>query len=414
MKVLHVNKFHYRKGGSEAVYFDTAHMLEKRGHQSLFFSMEHAENVPCEQSRYFMPFVDLNATRGVGKQLKTAVRILYSFDAKKRLAALLDEHKVDVAHLHNIHHQISPSILHELKRRNIPVVMTLHDYKMVCPSYSLLAHGLLCAACTGGTFYHAIQKRCVKGSLAKSALAAAEMYLHHSMLDIYGLVNVFIAPSLFLKQTLANMGFKKQIVHLPNFIDLAQFAHYSEERSISRRFVYFGRLSAEKGLATLLKAVAGLPQAKLDVIGDGPLRAELEQWTKKHCAERVCFYGHLRGDELWSRIRKAIAVIVPSEWYENNPLTVIEAFALCVPVIGARIGGIPELVRNGETGLTFEAGNVEALTAKLRYAADNTIGMRQMGVQAQTFVQNDLSAEQHYEKLMRIYKTDLDEVIKKQ
>ena len=112
------------------------------------------------------------------------MRILYSFDAKKRLAALLDEHKVDVAHLHNIHHQISPSILHELKRRNIPVVMTLHDYKMVCPSYSLLAHGLLCAACTGGTFYHAIQKRCVKGSLAKSALAAAEMYLHHSMLDI--------------------------------------------------------------------------------------------------------------------------------------------------------------------------------------------------------------------------------------
>src|SRR4030066_2311129 len=256
INILHINKFHYLRGGSEAVYFGTANLLESHGHRSLFFSMHHPENLPCETGQYFMPYVDLNTNgNGLMGQLKAAGRILYSFDAKRRLSTLLEKHPVDIAHLHNIHHQISPSILHELKNRKIPVVMTLHDYKMVCTSYSMLVNGRVCEACYGGKYYEAIKKGGLKGSLVKSGLAALEMYLHHTILDIYNNVNVFISPSLFLKDKLAEMGFKKEVVHLPNFIDAGRFEKFiSREDKRENSVVYFGRLSQEKGLWTLIDA----------------------------------------------------------------------------------------------------------------------------------------------------------------
>src|SRR3990172_12873930 len=185
MNILHINKFHYLKGGAERVYFETTHLLESYGHRSIFFSMYNPENFPCETSNYFMPYVDLVTTNGMKSQIKTAGRILYSFDARKRLSKLLNKYQVDVAHLHNIYHQISPSILYELKKRKIPVVMTLHDYKMVCASYSMIVNGKPCEACIGGKYFNALINRCVKNSRSKSALATLEMYLHHKVLDIY-------------------------------------------------------------------------------------------------------------------------------------------------------------------------------------------------------------------------------------
>ena len=336
MNILHINKFHYLRGGSEMVYFGTANLLEQHGHKSLFFSMQHPENLPCETSNYFMPYVDLVHSNGMISQLKTAGRILYSLEARKRLSKLLNKYHVDVAHLHIIYHQISPSILHELKKKKIPVVMTLHDYKMVCASYFMLANGRPCEACSGGKYFNAFKNKCIKSSKSKSVLATLEMYLHHKILDIYSNVDAFISPSLFLKNKLKEMGFKKEIIHLPNFIDVKKFEAIKNEndKAEENSIVYFGRLSPEKGLWTLLEAVKKIHgEIKLKMIGDGPIRKELAECVKRESIDNVSFLGYMKGEQLYKEIIKSKAVVLPSEWYENNPMSVLEAFALGKPVI---------------------------------------------------------------------------------
>ncbi|MBI2471496.1 MAG: glycosyltransferase family 4 protein [Planctomycetes bacterium] len=407
MNVLHINKFHYLRGGSEAVYFGTARILESHGHSSSFFSMHHPDNVPCETNSYFMPYVDLTNGNGLIKQMKDAGRILYSLEARKQLSLLLDKYPADIAHLHNIHHQISPSILHELKKGNIPVIMTLHDYKMVCASYSMLAHERPCEACNNGEYFLAIKNRCVKGSFTKSVLAVLEMFLHHKILAIYNNVDVFVSPSLFLKEKLHEMGFAKEIVHLPNFIDTDKFKRINtQENGWENSIAYFGRLTIEKGLWTLLKAAKKIGQdIEVKIIGDGPLRKNLEEWAKKEGVKNVRFLGYRKGDELYREIKRSKTVVLPSEWYENNPMSVIEAFALGKPVIGAKIGGIPELVRNGETGLTFESGNASDLAEKIRHAFENPVKVAEMGKNARLFAEQNFNAEKYYQGLMNIYQS---------
>ncbi len=410
MNILHINKFHYLRGGSEAVYFRTAKILESHGHKSLFFSMQHPENLSCETMDYFMPYVDLNTnSNGIIDQLKSTGRILYSLKAKKLLSKLLNEYQVDIAHLHNIYHQISPSILHTLKKRKIPVVMTLHDYKMVCASYLMMANGKNCEACSGGGYFSVIKNKCVKGSLVKSCLSAFEMYVHHSFIGIYDNVDAFISPSLFLKQKLAEMGFRKKIIHLPNFIDTEKFRKVKGgENGRENSIVYFGRLVPEKGLYTLIKATKLLNtnrKAEVKIIGDGPIRGDLEEKAKLDGSNNIRFLGYMKGDSLYKEIKKCLAVVLPSEWYENNPMSVLEAFALSVPVIGAKIGGIPELVKDGITGLTFESGNAHGLAEKIRYVLDNPGKVVKMGENARVFVEQNLNAEKYYQGLINIYQS---------
>lgn len=413
LSVLHINKFHYLRGGSELVYFQTAELLKSHGHRSFFFSMHHPENIECETANYFLPNIDLNRQNGAINQIKTAGRILYSLKAKKLLAKLLDNYHTDIAHLHNIHHQISPSILHILKKRKIPVVMTLHDYKMVCASYNMIANGKLCEACSSGRYYNAALKHCVKNSLVKSALSAFEMYLHHNIMDIYNNVDIFIAPSMFLKNKLAEMGFKKKIVYISNVIDAADIRNKITETKqdlSGDSIVYFGRLSEEKGLWTLIEAAKLFSnrsrgsKLKFKIIGDGALRKQLEDKVKAESIDNVRFYGYLSGEALYSEIRNSLAVVLPSEWYENNPISVLEAFALEKPVIGARIGGIPELVKGNKTGLIFEAGNAEDLSLKIAYLVNNSDEARNMGENARIFVEQELTAKKYYERLIYIYK----------
>ena len=407
LNILHINKFHYLRGGSEMVYFGIANLMESHGHKSNFFSMHHPENLPCETSDYFMPYVDFAAnSNGIMGQVKTAGRILYSLDAKKRISKLLDKHIIDIAHLHNIHHQISPSILHELKKRNIPVVMTLHDYKMSCASYSMLSKGRPCEACEGRRYLQIVKNKCVKDSFTKSFLGFFEMYFHHKFIDIYNNVDLFISPSKFLKDKLGEMGFDKKIVHIPNFIDMKKFGVNGNYDIDGNSIAYLGRLSSEKGLLTLLKA-AKILNAKsriyLNIIGDGPVRGELEKKVTSEGIDNVRFHGYVKGEKLYNELRKNMVVIIPSEWYENNPISVLEAFALEKPVVGARIGGIPELVMDGETGYTFEPGNAEDLSDKIMRTLSDDATRIKMGQNSRRFVESELNPEKHYQKLMGIY-----------
>jgi len=324
MKILLANKFFYLKGGSEYVFFEQAELLKRKGHKIIFFSMKHPKNFSSKYGEYFINQVDYEKG-GMKNKISASFKLLYSFEAKRKIDELIRNEKPDIAHLHNIHHQISPSILHTLKKYNIPTVLTLHDYKMVCASYLMLANGEVCEACKNGRYYNCFLKKCVKNSRVKSLLNTIEMYLHHKILHIYDLVDVFISPSRFLKDKLREMGFKREIVYLPNFVNVDEFKpqYEAKEKSI----VYFGRLSKEKGLFTLISAVKDL-DVKLKIIGEGPVRESLELGVRSEGVGSVEFLGYKAGKDLKDEIRKSMFVVVPSECYENNPRSVIEAFAL--------------------------------------------------------------------------------------
>lgn len=405
MKILLVNKFFYLKGGAEASFFETAKLLKSKGHEVIFFAMEHPDNFSSCYAKYFVSKVDFNEAGSMLTKLKAAGRVLYSFEAKRKVRNLIEDERPDIVYLNNIHHQVSPSILHTFKKWNLPVVMSLRDYKMVCPTYSMLARGRICEKCKGEKYYWCLINRCTKNSYLKSASNVLEMYLHHRVLHIYNLVDLFIAPSLFLKEKTREMGFKGEVIHLPNFVKLDGFeASYDyNERSI----VYFGRLSQEKGLFTLFKAIKGR-NIELKIVGDGPLRQKLEYRIKEDRLDNVFFTGYKQDKELKEEITKSMLVVLPSEWYENNPRTVIEAFALGKPVIGAKIGGIPELVQDGKTGLTFEPGNAADLRDKIKYLINSPEKISEMGRNARKFVEKEMNPEKHYQQLMKIYQLAME------
>lgn len=414
MNILLINHTHFYRGGAHTVYFKTAELLGKHGHKVIFFSMHHPDNLPSEFSEYFMPHIDWNVHHSHISKVKTAGTLLYSFEARKRLSMLLDKYPVDLVHMHNIYHTLSPSILHTLKKRGIPTVMTLHNYKLVCGSYLLYLRdpvkGRTCEDCGGGRFYMSVRNKCVKDSYFKSMLTAAEMYLHHKILHIYENIDMFIATSMFIKNKLNEMGFKRDTVFLPNFFDISEYMEIESSLESSRKsgqkyVIYVGRLAPEKGLWTLLDAAKRFSDSGivLKLSGSGPMKEPLMDKVRREGITNVEFLGYIKYRDLCREIMNSIAMVLPTECYENNPLSVIEAFAFGKPVIGARIGGIPELVRNEETGLTFEPGDPDGLSERIMYLTGHPEKAEKWGRNAKAFVENELDSEKHYRKLMEIY-----------
>jgi len=417
LTVLHINKFHFIVGGAEAIYFRTAEILQEHGHNSVFFAMQHPDNLPCNTSEYFMPLIDVYG-RNIVNHVRASFRNLYSNKAGKYIARLLDKYPVDIVHMHDIHRQMSPSILYEIKKRRIPAVMTLHNYKMICPSFLMMARGRPCEACDHGRYFNAVKLRCVKGSTLRSTLVAVELYFHHKILDAYKYVDVFVAPSMFLMKKHEQMGFRKKMVHLPYPLDVKEFDEIKTELNARNddkiiTFVYFGRLEPEKGLYTLFEAIKNLHKSGdstiYKIIGEGPIKDELHEFAGKNKMDNVKFRGFLKGKELFTEIKMADVVIIPSEWYENYPVSVMEAFALGKPVIGARIGGIPEMVKDNETGLTFESGNPDSLRKKIQHVLDNPEVIPQWGKNARQFIEREVNPERHYQQLMEIYEVAMSE-----
>ncbi len=398
MKILLVNKFLFLHGGSEACLFDGARLLKERGHRVVFFSMHHPRNIATGDPTYLLSSVDFEST-GTGARARAAARVLYSLEARALMERVVREERPDVALLHNVYHQLSPSILAPLRRHGVPVFMTLHDYKLVCPVYTLFRGGGPCERCRKRAFYWCALKRCNKGSLAKSVLSTAEMYLHHSLLHLYRGVTAFISPSRFLAAKLTNMGFTGTLHHVPHFLDVRGLDPQPDARE--DEFVYFGRLTPEKGLATLVAAMEGVP-ATCHVIGDGPSQGSLEALVRKRGLANVRFTPHLPFPDLMERVRRAAAVVLPSGWYENSPRSVLEAFALGKPVVGANIGGIPELVRDGTTGLTFPPGDALALRAALLSLRSDRARVAEMGRNARRLVEEEHSPEAYYHRLMSL------------
>jgi len=405
MKILLINKFLYPKGGDAMSTLETGRLLSKKGHKVTFWGMEHPENLDFPYKEYFVSHIDYNKPLGVFQQLKNSLKILYSLEAKNKINSLLKRWKPDIVHLNNFAHQISPSILSVFRKYKIPAVMTLHDYKLVCPTYSMLMNGRPCEKCKDGKFYNCLLNKCAKNSSLKSLVNTMEMYLHHKILNIYDIIHIFISPSIFLMEKVKEMGFNGNIVYLPNFVDLEKYKPSYDYKD--KAIVYFGRLSKEKGMETLIDAVKNL-NVELKIIGSGPYEDKLKNRVKVENISNVYFLGYKEEGELIDIVRESLFVVVSSECYENNPISVLESFALGKPVIGARIGGIPELVINGKTGFTFKDGDSADLREKINYLLANPKMVVEMGRNAREFVEKNFSSEEHYKKLMRIYRTAIE------
>jgi glycosyltransferase involved in cell wall biosynthesis len=400
MKILLINKFLYPKGGDAICTLTTGDILKQNDHSVCFWGMAHPDNPDYPFKKHFVPQIDYENSRGLLTKMKTAANILYSLQSKKNLCAMLKNFHPDLIHLNNFAHQISPSILDVIKAHRIPTVMTMHDYKMVCPAYKLLCKNEICEKCREGRYYHCFLNRCTKDSAFKSMVNVAEMYLHHNLLRIYDKIDIYISPSRFLKKKVVEMGLSGEIAYLPNCVDLSKFEHrpHCQENSI----VYVGRLSHEKGVETLMDAVKGI-DVKLKIIGDGPLSGYLREKRVREGIQNVIFLGYRDSQRLHDEIRSSMFLVIPSEWYENNPMSVIEAFALGKPVAGSRIGGIPELVQDGKTGITFSPGNVTDLHNKILFMLKNEQKLEEMGQAARKLVEQKFNTTVYYDCLMKIY-----------
>lgn len=405
--VLMANKFYYRRGGAETYLLYLARLLGLAGYEVVPFAMAHPENLSTPYASHFVPHVDpMAALRGGSavERVRMAAHIIYSGEAARRLDGLCRQVSIDVAHLHNIYHQLSPSILRVLKERGIPTVMTLHDYKLICPTYQLLAPDGLCERCRGGRFYQAAVQGCAKGSFLAGAVVAAEAYVHR-FLRTYDSVDLFVCPSRFLLEKMVAHGWpRERFVHIPNFAPVDEVTPAAGGRG-EDYIVYFGRLSPEKGLATLLRAMAPLPHVRLVVVGDGPMAVTLEGQARALGLANVSFRPRMEKDALLRTVADARFVVLPSEWYENCPLSVLEAFALGKAVVAARIGGVPELVEDGVTGLLFSPGDVRQLSDRIHYLFAQPGVAEEMGLRARRRAEQDFHPQTHVRKIIHIYET---------
>ncbi|MEW6068094.1 MAG: glycosyltransferase family 4 protein [Nitrospirota bacterium] len=402
MKILMAHNWYFVGGGADRVFFETMKLFEKHGHEVIPFSMKDKRNYDSIYNEYFVDEIDYSNIKFSFKNLKTAFKMIYSFEAKRKLDALIKKTKPDIAHLHNIYGRLTPSILYALKKNNVLTVMTLHDYKLICPAYDMTSNGKPCERCKGSRFYNAFMRKCVKDSYLASLVYAAESSVHSFLRTYVKNISYFIAPSLFLRNKMIEFGvLEKKIEYIPNFINVN--VDYSSNTK-DDYFLYIGKLLHVKGVFTLLRAVKNIKKSHLYVAGYGELRSKLEDYAKKNNMNNVRFLGHLSSEEMFKVLNMAKFVVLPTECYENAPLAVLEAFAYSKPVIGSNIGGIPEMVVNGETGLLFESGNVQGLREKIDYLLSHPERISEMGKKARENIQKEYNPELHYQRLMDLYK----------
>jgi glycosyltransferase involved in cell wall biosynthesis len=398
--LLSINSYFYRRDGCDHVFIEHNRLLAERGWRVVPFAMQHAENPPSEWSDYFVTEVEFGKRYSLPQKLARVPNVVYSLEARRKIARLIDAVRPKVAHCHSVYHHISPSVLSVLRGRGVPTVMTLHDLKLACPAYHMFNRGAVCEQCKAGGTFSVVRNRCIKGSTALSGVVWLESVVHR-LLDSYAKnVDIFISPCRFYIDKLVEWGWPRdKFVHIPNFVDVKAG---QPEASAGRDFLYFGRLSAEKGLLTLIESAARAG-VRLRLAGDGPQRAELARCAAEHGAD-VEFMEHPRGAQLVEAIRASRATVLAAEWYENVPMSILESFALGKPVIGARIGGIPELVEHGVNGWLFASRSVDELAATLRGVEDLPDGaVAEMGRAARRSAEQQFSEQAYLRRLEETY-----------
>ncbi|MDD4994914.1 MAG: glycosyltransferase [Patescibacteria group bacterium] len=405
MKILLINKFFYRRGGAETYFFDLAELLKRQGHEVAFFSMKGRENDKSVWSKYFVSEVDYTRREGILREAGKAAGYLYNFEARSNLKKLLADFKPDIVHLHNIYHQLSTSVLDALRDSPAPKILTLHDYKLICPNYKLFTRGRICERCFKHKYYNAIIYRCAQNSLASSALAAAEMAIAKTRQIYENVVDCYVSPSRFFTKKIKDWGVRvKRIEVVPNFVFLDE---YEPHEAVGDYYLYAGRLAHEKGVSDLVSVFCKHKNIKLKIAGSGPLENGLKDFVKTSGAKNIEFFGHLAPDALKAEIGGCRAVIVPTLMHDNYPYGVLEAQALGKAIIASRLGGIPEMVEHGMSGYLYEPRNPDDLAARILDAEKNPKKLIEFGKQGRARVEKENGAADHYKKIFEIYESSL-------
>lgn len=406
MKIILINKFYYLKGGAERYYFDLKKLLEDHGHTVIPFAMASPRNFDSPYAKYFVSEVDFGQPVYSLDGLKTAGRMFYSFEARDKLEALIKNTRPDLVHFHNIYHQISPSILPLVKKKyRLPLVESVHDYKLICPNYLLYTEDNVCERCNPRRYYQAVLHRCLKNSLPASILASKEMYFHHCLWRVYEkYVDRFIVPSRFVAKEFVKFKFRavNKIVRLAHFGDFQNFRPGPNDRP-GGYYLFFGRLNQEKGIKILLEAAARLPRFRLHLAGSGPMEEWVKSFIAKNNLSHVKFLGRLETPELITAIRGAAFVVIPSRVFEAFGLVALEAMACGKAVLGSDRGAIPELIQPQKTGLLFDPDHPNDLTNKISQMFQDPARLQDWGRAARQFVTGEFDRQKHYQDLMKIY-----------
>lgn len=400
MRILQINNYHFIKGGADRVYINTCKLLDDNGHLVANFSSINPDNFDSVFTKYFIPLND-NRQSNISGKFKSVKSYLYNKTAYKNLELLIKEFKPDIAHLHLYYGGLSSSILKVLKNNNVPIVQTIHDYRLLCPANAFLdKRNQICEKCKNRFFLQCSIYRCLENNIFYSSILTAEAYTRKYLIDPLDYVDHFIFVSKFSQRKHIDYDkrFSDKSSLLYNFTFIPERSSLNQNRSF---LFFFGRLSKEKGLLTLLDAIKNT-NLNLKIAGNGPLQKDVENYASDF--SHIDYLGYKSGKELEKLINNASYIIVPSEWYENNPMTVLEAFANGRPVIGADIGGIPEIVIDGKTGFLFKSRSTEGLRSKLEEAESlGSAGYSNLIEASRTFAELNFSPESHYNKLMQIY-----------
>ena len=403
MRILYCNKYNFVFSGTEAYLFATMEMMRSRGHETALFSMADPRGEVTPYDQHFVSHKDFKASYSVIGRARLAMHAIYSVEARQKLQRMIQEFRPDVAHVRNIYHHLSPSILWELKAQRVPVIYHINDFKLLCPSYNMVGRsGGPCERCKGGKFANVVREKCYAGGAAASAVLAMEAYVHRWLGTYDRCIDLILAPGQFVKQKLVENGWSgSKIKVLPHFQTVP--ATVEPHRGNSSTVLYFGRLSREKGVTDLLAAAQRLAHLQFVIAGEGPLRHELESFAAKFGMYNVAFAGQISGSALNQLIAQSQFTVFPSHAYETFGKSILESYAHGRAVIASDLGSRRELVHAGKTGLLYRAGDVDQLTAVIAFLSSRPEVSKEMGEAGRRLAIASFSPDEHLEALTAIY-----------
>ncbi|EKD33426.1 MAG: hypothetical protein ACD_76C00032G0002 [uncultured bacterium] len=398
MIILEIDKYYYQKSGATRHQFEVSKLLENHGHAIVPFSVRDQQNVKSQYARYFVSPVSTGKVSFGFGAIKTAGRMLYSFEARSQMSRLVREACPDIAHVHTIYTQISPSIFAPLRDAGIPIVITVHDYHLVAPNYMLFSHGKIEDWSRAGIFRATISKF-HKDSYVASFMQSLAFNIHKKFGLYSDAIDAYICPSEFIKNKMVYAGYDPEKMRvIPHFIDAESIRPMYAAGNYA---LYFGRLSEEKGIDVLIEAGKRNKNIKIIIAGTGAYESRLRKLAKN--AANIEFVGFKDSDELWNLVRGARFVVVPSVWYEVFGLSALEAMAHGKPVIASKIGGLPEVVKNNKNGLLFEAGSVKDLESRMKLLWNDPALCEKLGREGRRDAMENYNPEDYYKKLIQVF-----------
>lgn len=403
MNILLANWTWYPSGGDWTYIESICKLYESHGHKIIPFSVQNEKNLQTSYDKYFLKNIDYKKFYKkitIKSGIEIFAKSIYSVEAKKKLRLLLNDNHIDIAQLNNITNYHTPSIIPVLKQAKIPIVWRILDYRLICPNTTFLSNGKLCEACYKHKYYNCILKKCKKNSLLASTLLAIENYVYY-LIPFYKQVDMFLFQSEFTRDMFIKFGYDIRRTHI---IENPYNCWEVEPKYEGKKYIlYFGRISKEKGIFTLMKAMKVLPEIELKIVGDGPEYDDYLNYITQNSISNISFIGAKWNKELEPIIENCEFVIVPSEWYEPSPYVVLQSFSYGKPVVAANIGGLKDLIINNENGLLFNAGDEDDLSRSIKYLYQSKSLIRIMGANARRVVERKNNPERYYDETMTVF-----------